>query len=278
MRASISVTISDATDPAANGMVVEHIMTFNGVGFGNLADANFVATVDPLILDLGAPGLEFISGENSVSFDINADGVADQIAWTAGEDGILALDLDGNGTIDNGSEIFSPWFNGGSYAGSLAALATLDDNGDGVIDSGDAAFGSLQVWQDLSHDGVSGAGELKTLADHGITAINLDAAPVDGTVDGQQIVTEGTFSKADGSSGTFVEVAFETALGAAAEPGVADTFVAGANDPVLTNADGPANGANFVDFVALHPSYGASNAGIVNAVFAGQEHQLTTTG
>ena len=161
--------------------------------------------------------------------------------------------------------------------GSLAALATLDDNGDGVIDSGDAAFGSLQVWQDLDHDGVSDAGELKSLADHGITGINLDATPVDGTVDGQQIAAEGTFNKADGSSGTFVEVAFETALGAAAEPGVADTFVVGANDPVPMNADGPASGANFVDFVALLPSYGASNAGIVNAVFAGQEHQLTTT-
>ena len=44
------------------------------------------------------------------------------------------------------------------------------------------------------------------------------------------------------------------------------------------NADGPASGANFVDFVALLPGYGASNADIVNAVFAGQEHQLTNTG
>ena len=191
-------------------------------------------TVDPLILDLGAPGLAFTSGENSVSFDINADGVADQMAWTAGEDGILALDVDGNGTIDNGSEIFSPWFAGGSHAGSLAALATLDDNGDGVIDSGDAAFGNLQVWQDLDHDGVSDAGELKSLADHGITGINLDATPVDGTVDGQQLVAEGTFNKADGTTGTFVEVAFETALGAADAPSLADTFVVGPNDALLT--------------------------------------------
>ena len=52
-------------------------MTLNGVGFGNLADANFVATADPLILNLGAPGFAFTSGDNSVSFDINADGVAD---------------------------------------------------------------------------------------------------------------------------------------------------------------------------------------------------------
>ena len=69
---------------------------------------------DPIVLDLGEPGLNFSSGENGVTFDINADGVADQMAWTAGEDGILALDLDGSGTIDNGTEIFSPWFAGGN--------------------------------------------------------------------------------------------------------------------------------------------------------------------
>ena len=175
-----TVNITDNTNPGSGGMTVEHIMTLNGVGFGNLADANFVATADPLILDLGAPGLAFTSGDNSVSFDMNADGVADQTAWTAGEDGILALDVDGNGTIDNGTEIFSPWFNGGSYTGSLAALATLDDNGDGVIDSRDTAFGKLQVWQDLDHNGVSGGGELKSLADHGITEIRLNAAPSEG--------------------------------------------------------------------------------------------------
>ena len=183
-------------------MTVEHIMTLNGVGFGNLADANFVASPStPSSSTSARRASQFTSGDNGVSFDINADGVADQMAWTVGEDGILALDVDGNGTIDNGSEIFSPWFDGGSYAGSLAALATLDDNGDGVIDSGDAVFGSLQVWQDLDHDGVSGAGELKSLADHGITGIKLDATPVDGTVDGQQIVTEGTFRRPTAAAG-----------------------------------------------------------------------------
>ena len=208
-----SVNITDDTNPGSGGMTVEHIMTLNGVGFGNLADANFVATADPLILDLGAPGLAFTSGDNSVSFDINADGVADQMAWTAGEDGILALDVDGNGTIDNGSEIFSPWFDGGSHAGSLAALATLDDNGDGVIDSGDAAFGSLQVWQDLDHDGVSGAGELKSLADHGITGINLDATPVDGTSTASSSSPRAPSTRPTAPAGPFVEVAFESTIG-----------------------------------------------------------------
>ena len=118
-------------------MTVEHIMTLTGVGFGTLAAANFanLGVADPLILDLGAAGLNFSGIADGVSFDINGDGVLDQMAWTSGEDGILALDVDGSGTIDNGTEIFSPWFPDG-YASSLAALASLDSNGDGVIDSG----------------------------------------------------------------------------------------------------------------------------------------------
>ena len=78
-----------------------------------LTAADFVvynSVTDPIILDLGAPGLAFSGLADGVTFDINGDGVADQMAWTAGEDGILALDLDGYGTIDNGTEIFSPVF------------------------------------------------------------------------------------------------------------------------------------------------------------------------
>ncbi|MBX9777183.1 MAG: type I secretion C-terminal target domain-containing protein [Xanthobacteraceae bacterium] len=170
---------------------------------------------DPLILDLGASGIALSGVADGVSFDINADGLPDRMAWTVGEDGILALDVDGNGTIDNGTEIFSPSFAGGEHAGSLAALATLDDNADGLIDTGDSAYGSLKVWQDLDHDGVSDAGELTSLAALGITGINLGATPVDGYVNGQQLLSEGSFTYADGSSGSFVEVAFDTELGEA---------------------------------------------------------------
>ena len=209
------------------------------------------SVADPLILDLGAPGLEFTGLDDGVPFDINADGLPDQMAWTAGEDGILALDVDGNGTIDNGTEIFSPYFAGGEHASSLAALATLDSNGDGLIDSGDAAYGSLQVWQDLNHDGVSDAGELTGLAALGITGINLGATPIDGYVNGQQILSEGTFNYADGSTGSFAEVGFETELGTPAalplraecegHAGNGETYVIGADDP-LTTIEGFARG------------------------------------
>jgi T1SS-143 domain-containing protein len=196
---------------------------------------------DPLILDLGAPGFAFSGLVDGVAFDINGDGVADQMAWTAGEDGILALDVDGSGTIDNGTEIFSPYFAGGNHANGVAALATLDGNADGLIDSNDAAYGDLKVWQDLDHDGTSDTGELAGLADRGITGISLDVTPVETNIDGQQVLAEGTFHYAEGTSSAFVEVALDTALGTVPESS-ADASVDG--DPggiVATGGDGPAS-------------------------------------
>ena len=173
---------------------------------------------DPIVLDLGEPGLNFSSGANGVAFDINADGATDQVAWTEGEDGILALDVDRNGTIDNGSEIFTPQFAGGQYSSSMAALASLDSNGDGRIDQSDESFDRLVVWKDADHDGVSDPGELSSLRDNGITGIDLDAAATGETVDGQWISARGTFSYADGTSGELVEVNLEANLGSPTQP------------------------------------------------------------
>ena len=70
----------------------------------------YSSAADPIVLDLGAPGVSFAGMDQGVQFDINADGAVEQVAWTAGEDGILALDLDNSGTIDNGTEMFTPYF------------------------------------------------------------------------------------------------------------------------------------------------------------------------
>ncbi|MCL6707845.1 DUF5801 domain-containing protein [Pseudomonas sp. R2.Fl] len=167
--------------------------------------------IDPIVLDLDGNGFAFSSVDGGVSFDIDADGKADRIAWTS-KDGILAYDIDGNGTIDNGSELFTPSFNGGSYASGVAALAALDSNGDGRVDAQDEAFSKLSIWIDADNDGVSDAGELSSLADHGVTSISL-ATTAGGTEDGQTVFSEGTFTFDDGSTGTFVEVGFDTISG-----------------------------------------------------------------
>ena len=164
-------------------------------------------TTDPVVLDLDHNGFSFSSLENGVSFDINADGAKDQIAWTAnGGDGILALDVNGSGKIESGKELFTPTFNGGHFADGIAALASLDGNHDGVIDSQDQAFGDLTVWQDINHNGVSETGELAKLGDLGISSISLTTTSGAAPIDGQHVAGTGSFTYADGTTGTFVEV------------------------------------------------------------------------
>ncbi|QGG89151.1 tandem-95 repeat protein [Agrobacterium sp. MA01] len=172
---------------------------------------------DPIILDLDKNGFAFSSIDNGVSFDINADGKTDQIAWTS-DDGILAFDVDGNGLIDNGSEIFTPDFNGGKFASGVAALASLDSNGDGKIDSSDDAFSKLKIWVDANNNGISDEGELSSLFDNGVTSISLTTDNTGGQEDGQTVFSTGTFTFADGSTGDFMEVGFDTIFGSDADP------------------------------------------------------------
>ena len=228
-----SVSITDSTNPGQGGMAVEHIMTINGVGYGNLSATNFVGTADPIILDLGGDGYAFGA---TAAFDINADGAADRVTWNSSNDGILAVDLDGNGKIDSGTEIFTPSFGGGNFASGVAALASLDGNGDGVIDAADAAFANLLIWQDANADGVSDAGELSSLADRGIASIATGATPTDEQVDGQAVTARGGFTREDGTSGDYIEVQLDTQLGARAPAREAEDVQRAAGNQALTSS------------------------------------------
>ncbi|MET3653925.1 hypothetical protein ABIC75_003662, partial [Dyella japonica] len=134
---------------------------------------------DPLALDLDGDGKVSTLAESNWTgalFDHNGDGIRTASGWVAGNDGLLVRDLDGNGTIDSGRELFGDQTvlrNGQRAANGFDALADLDDNGDGVIDANDAAFGSLRVWRDLNGDGISQANELFTLDDLGIVSLSL---------------------------------------------------------------------------------------------------------
>ncbi|WP_299820984.1 DUF5801 repeats-in-toxin domain-containing protein [uncultured Roseibium sp.] len=163
---------------------------------------------DPIALDLNGDGVDLSA---TAAFDIDADGDLNQIGWAGPEDGLLVMDLDGSGKIEDGTEVFSEVFGGESFANSLEALASLDDNGDGVIDANDAAFGNIKVWQDANSDGVTQEGELLSLVERGIEAINLEADAVDRAENGNVVFAEGTYTRTDGGTGTYVGVS----LGAA---------------------------------------------------------------
>jgi hypothetical protein len=163
---------------------------------------------DPLVLDLDGDGVELLGLGSGVQFDVNVDGALETTGWVGPDDGLLAMDLDGSGQIEDMSEVFSEVFNGGNYTDSLAALATLDTNADQVISAEDDQFNEILVWQDGDSDGVSTEAELATLTDHGISALDLDATASDETVSGNTIDAVGTVEFDDATTGTFAEVTF----------------------------------------------------------------------
>lgn len=126
---------------------------------------------DPLVLDLNGDGVRLTALQGSRAFfDLHGDGFARQTGWASAEDGILALDRNGDGQINDIGELF-----GNTTTDGFAALRTLDSDGNGRIDSGDAQFANLKVWRDANGNGISDAGELASLAETGVASIDLAA-------------------------------------------------------------------------------------------------------
>lgn len=157
--------------------------------------------IDPLIIDLDGDGIE-LSGSASTYFDLNGDGFAERAVWTRGGDGFLVRDINANGQIDNVSEMF-----GNADTPGFTALAALDSNSDGKITAADAAFGDLRVWVDADGDGVTDAGELKTLAELNITEISaISTSPDVASVRGNTVRADATVTFGDGTIRAIADV------------------------------------------------------------------------
>lgn len=165
----------------------------NGVNSSYNSARNLIVRRDPLVLDLDGDGLELTAASGNVLFDHNADGIKTGTGWAKSDDGFLVRDLNGNGVIDSGRELFGVdtlKSNGQLATQGFDALADLDSNADGQITSADAAWSQLQVWRDLNQDGISQSNELSTLAGLNITRIGVNGSST-GPQSGQTINNSG---------------------------------------------------------------------------------------
>jgi hypothetical protein len=138
----------------------------------------------PLVLSFDGGPIEMAAETvaSSASFDISGTGMCPSTDWPAARNPWLAIDLDKNGVIDAGHELFGSgsMLDSGRHAKhGFMALAQLDSDGDGKITPADERFAELLVWRDEDGDKQSQPWELTTLADEGVLSIELGFSVVE---------------------------------------------------------------------------------------------------
>jgi len=121
-----------------------------------------VVLKDPLVINFDGRAAQLT--QETFSFDIDADGSDDQLAFVGPRSGLLALDANNDGAINDGSELF-----GAQSGDGFADLAAYDGDRNGWIDENDTIFSRLRIWMKTP----SGEDQLFALAEKGVGAIYL---------------------------------------------------------------------------------------------------------
>ncbi|MEH6626831.1 MAG: hypothetical protein V7739_10320 [Motiliproteus sp.] len=155
---------------------------------------------DPLVLNFNGNAAELT--EDQYEFDIDADGELDWISMLTSDSGMLALDKNNDGIINDGSELF------GAISGDgFSDLSEYDEDNNGFIDEADSIFAELQLWNQLG-----GEDQLYSLAEKDVGAIYLGSidTPFDlKATDNQslgQVIESGIYLQEDGGVGSVQQI------------------------------------------------------------------------
>ena len=103
------------------------------------SDEREVAFCDPLVINMGSDVAQV--SDQKFYFDLDSDGSEEEISELGSGSGYLAYDKNGDGEINDGSELF-----GTKSGDGFADLAAYDEDGNGWIDENDDIFSKLKVW------------------------------------------------------------------------------------------------------------------------------------
>lgn len=160
---------------------------------------------DPLVINMDTDAASL--SDVSFYFDLDCDGVAENISSLDGASGFLALDKNGDGKINDGSELF-----GAQSGDGFADLARYDQDGNGWIDENDEIFSKLRVWTRCG----DGESKLLTLKEADVGAIFLGSSATqfgltDASGEDKAVIrSTGFYLKESGSTGTIQHVDFKT--------------------------------------------------------------------
>ncbi len=144
------------------------------------APLSYSTYCDPIVIDLKSDGLSFIDARDSKArFDVDGDGVADQMAWAGGDDALLVYDHNNDGQVTRFDELAFGYHlkDPNPDLPDLRALARpeFDTNQDGVFNAKDTKWSQFKLWQDTNSNGVVDVGEMKSLQEAGVSGLYLQA-------------------------------------------------------------------------------------------------------
>jgi hypothetical protein len=212
----------------------------------------------PLVFDLNNNGIYTLNFKNGVFFDHNTNLFAEKTGWINPNDCFLARDINFNGLIDNGSELFGDntiLSNGQKAINGFEALIDLDLNFDGFINSSDQIWNELLLWQDKNTNGLTDSDELFTLPEVGIIEINLNYNSSD-YIDnnGNKHLQNSFFIRDDGSTGGVSDVWFLSDSGDA---------VYTKEIPILDSVSNLIDFNGIGDVLSLHQAMSLDNGGLL---------------